>query len=68
MPIPTQHLEALLLVHIHTKCFKQHLLKMHHVPFRFTAATETVEDSEMGMSRVRVVSLLPFTSYQVWTN
>ena len=54
---------------IHTKCFKQHvLLKMHHVPFRFTAATETVEEDEMGMSRVRVVSLIPFTSYQVRTS
>ena len=53
---------------IHTKCFGQHvLLKMHHVPFRFTAATETVEEEEMGMSRVRVVSLIPFTSYQVRT-
>ena len=45
------------------------MLEMHHVPFRFTAATESVEGAEeMGMSRVRVVSLIPFTSYQVRTS
>ena len=47
---------------------EQHVpLEMHHVQtFRFTAATESVEKAEEpGMSRVRVVSLIPFTSYQV---